>query len=435
MIERTYSHKSDGRASSAGHSATSGRANSMGMDTPFSGLGTSPTGTPTFAPGLLVLGSVPSIIRCWLSQNFKHDTLLYAAVCTGSHGSYLDEKLVAQLGYQEQIRDATDRKLKLPVYLPEATTRGMSSSRSSSPSPGLPSVTIEFTIVSNALDDNDKAIQIFIGSDVLRAHSADVLFSSNTITMYDDERNKLSIPMVRPENDQTFKSLRITSVPQPAVQTPRKQPPIRQPSPLNGLRQTITNESTSVASPVLPAFDRASLDGKSTRPGTSDDTSTGSAHASLDDQPSLASITTSLADKSTPDHPPTSTSRSTSSTSNIWGSWRQGAAPTTAPASSTVDSWAKAGQSYQRRNEGIKVLRPTKPVSRTVSANVAGGPSSPSPVMTSASQSRFFPASDDNRRTSSEDVNKEKKDVAPGLGKTKSANPVGGASAFSWLSK
>ena len=86
--------------------------NSLGIDTPFSGLGTSPMEVPGFAPGLLVLGSVPSIIRCWLNDNFKHDSLLYAAVCTGSHGSYLDERLVTQLGYSSQIRDESDRKIE-----------------------------------------------------------------------------------------------------------------------------------------------------------------------------------------------------------------------------------------------------------------------------------------------------------------------------------
>jgi ubiquitin carboxyl-terminal hydrolase 4/11/15 len=398
---------------------------------------------PSFTPGLLVLGSVPSIIRCWLNDNFKHDSLLYAAVCTGSHGSYLDERLVAQLGYSNQVREESDRKIKLHVYFPEATTRGMSSSRPSSPSPQLPSITVDFTVVNQAYDENDRAIQIFIGSDVLRAHSGDVLFSSNTVTLYDDDRCKLSIPMVRPENDRTFKSLRITSVPITPSHVPRKLPPLRQPSPLNGLRQTITNESSSLDSPALQTSPRASLDDKSARPLMGDDVSLSSARPSLEGRPSLGSIGTGFDTKSSQgDMPPPSTTRSTSSSSNIWGSWRQGS-DTAKPTSSQNDAWSKAGSSYQRREQGIKVLRPTKAPSRTVSANLAGNASSPSPVP-SGSQSRFFPAAvDGSRRTSLEaggasDTGREKtKDVLPPQvsTKTKSANPVGGASAFSWLSK
>lgn len=446
MIERTYSQKSDRSAGQSVHSATSGRANSLGIDTPFSGLGTSPMEAPTFTPGLLVLGSVPSIIRCWLNDNFKHDSLLYAAICTGSQGSYLDERLVTQLGYASQIREDSDRKIKLPVYFPEATTRGASSSRPGSPSPQLPSITVDFTVVNQAHDENDKSIQIFIGSDVLRAHSGDVLFSSNTITLYDDDRCKLSIPMVRPENDQTFKSLRITSIPIATPQVSRKLPPLRQASPLNGLRQTMTNDSSSLDSPALQSSPRPSLEDKSTQPVIGDDAYLSSARPSLDGRPALAAIGTGFESK--PAHgevPPPSGTRSTSSSSNIWGSWRQGN-DTSKPSSSTPnDAWSKAGQSYQRREQGIKVLRPTKPASRTVSASLTGNATSPSPVPGGGSQSRFFPpanapAVDGNRRTSLEvggGLGDKAKDAptASGSTKTKSANPVGGASAFSWLSK
>lgn len=211
MSERSYSHKSDGRQSSAGHSVhstTSGRANSL------TGLGPSALMEPPgLAPGLFILGSVPAIIRCWLDTNFKHDALLYAAVCTGSYSSSVDACLIERLGLQEQIVKSSDgsQKIKISVYLPEAVPV-MGSSRSGSPAPQLPSIAAEFVV--NERHDrtaDPKAIQIFLGSDALRAHNADLLFSSNQLTLYDDDRCKLQIPLVRPEDERTFKSLATTS--------------------------------------------------------------------------------------------------------------------------------------------------------------------------------------------------------------------------------
>lgn len=438
MMERTYSHKSDGRQSSAGqsvHSATSGRANSLGIDTPFSGLGTSPMELPGFNPGLLVLGSVPSIIRCWLNDNFKHNSLLYAAVCTGSHGSYLDERLITQLGYTKQVRDDVDRRIKLPVYFPEATTRGTSASRPSSPTPQLPSITIDFTVMTSSLDESDRSIQIFIGSDVLRAHNADVLFSTNSITLYDDDRCKLSIPMVRPEDDQNFRNLRLTALPLSSSQSTSRSVPLQQSSPPNGLRQTATNESSPMGSPAQRRSPRTLSEDHALAPSVAGETILEPTGPSPGSQPSM--VTFEAKTRTEPSLLPT-VPRSASTSSTIWGSWRRDA-DSKPPLSN--DSWAKAGSSYQRREQGIKVLRPTKPASRTVSTTTTG-PTSP----TSATpQSRFF--TDGSRRASVEnassmaipDARDKSKDVSTlgsaGGVKLKSANPVGGGSAFSWLSK
>ena len=40
-----------------------------------------------------------------------------------------------------------------------------------------------------------------------------LLLSSNTLTLFDDERSKLSVPLVRPEDDSTFKTLQVSSSP------------------------------------------------------------------------------------------------------------------------------------------------------------------------------------------------------------------------------
>ena len=89
LMERSLSHKSDGRHSSAGHSVhsmhsgISGRASSLGLDTNFIIGGRdedSPLGIPEPPPGFFILGSVPSIIRCWLNIDFSSSTLLYACL-------------------------------------------------------------------------------------------------------------------------------------------------------------------------------------------------------------------------------------------------------------------------------------------------------------------------------------------------------------------
>ena len=216
MTERSSSHKSDGRQSSAGQSVHSGRPNCVppdvnaGTTDPINAV----TDNPGLVPGLLVLGPVPSIIRCWLTTNFRHDSLLYAAVCTGSYASTLHVNLIEFLGLEEGIREGEggNRRIKLPMYLPEAISY-QASSRSGSPAPQLPTLTVEFDVMENDQAADPRAIQIIIGSDLLRARNADIMLSSNKLILLDDERNKLSIPLVRPEDDRAFKSLLVRSFP------------------------------------------------------------------------------------------------------------------------------------------------------------------------------------------------------------------------------
>jgi hypothetical protein len=130
------------------HSNPSGRTSSLGLDTNFT-VGVqdddSPLGIPDPPRGLFILGSVPSIIRCWLSTNFSHSALLYADVCSGSQRSVLDYSLVKELGLAEQIQKDTAGRhhIRLPVYLPEAVIT-QSNSRPNSPAPQLPALTADF---------------------------------------------------------------------------------------------------------------------------------------------------------------------------------------------------------------------------------------------------------------------------------------------------
>ncbi|KAJ4294106.1 hypothetical protein N0V90_007796 [Kalmusia sp. IMI 367209] len=395
MSERSYSHKSLGGQSSAGqsvHSATSGRANS------FTSYGlNNVSDAPGLAPGLFILGAVPAIIRCWLTTIFKHDTMLYAAVCSGSYASYLDFRLIHRLGFQDQIIRSDDdrRTIRLPMYLPEAVPVS-ASSHASSPAPQLPSLTVEFTVVENRNDEADnKAIQIFLGSDMLRAHNADILLSSNQVTLYDDDRSKLRIPLVRPEDELTFKSLYITSGPHNHAQS---QPDTEKPATM------ISNAARLEES--------------------SDPSSVGLQHTSVRSQ-KMRKNQARPAPRRVQAH-------------RLFGAPATGDVTQRKPGLRIGPTWGNPPVStYQRRDTGIKVLK--KPGVRTLSTSMSHNSSS-----SMTGQSRFF---DDGKRREDAPAESEgsvppfkrsasgekPKENIPSLVKTRSANPVGGASAFPWL--
>jgi hypothetical protein len=127
----------------------------------------------------------------------------------------------------------------------------------------------------------------------------------------------------------------------------------------------------------------------------------------------------------------------TGSSPAIWSNWRRDGATSATTPSGGLD-WANAGKSretsYQRKESGIKVLKP-KTASRTISSTAASTASTNSGA---DGKSRFF---DDGRRIDSNiDAKKENPNPAsssnagnvPGAPKAKS-NPIGGGSAFSWL--
>ncbi|KIH90660.1 hypothetical protein SPBR_00524 [Sporothrix brasiliensis 5110] len=168
----------------------------------------SPIDVPEPPPVFFVLGSVPAIIRCWLTKDFANNTLIYAAVCTGARKSTIDFSLVKELGLDDLVYREVDNsfKIHLQTYLAEA----IPATKSTVPVPQIPFLAINFEVVGAehiADSENNNGIRIFIGSDALRAHSADILFSRNLLSVYSSEREKLTVPFVRPENDALFKNL------------------------------------------------------------------------------------------------------------------------------------------------------------------------------------------------------------------------------------
>jgi len=479
MTEHSLSHKSDGRHSSAGHSvhsmhsAPSGRTSSLGLDTNFliGGQGDdSPLDIPDPPPGLFVLGSVPSIIRCWLTTNFSHNSLLYADICTGSQRSLLDFSLVKDLGLLDQVqKDASGRHtIRLPVYLPEAIIT-QPTSRSNSPAPHLPTLSADFELIGLANSSNfdrKKGIRVFLGSDTLRAHNADILFSQNLMTLYGDDRNKLSVPFVRPEDENLFKNLGTTDVPSerndlkataPSF-TPTESKPKIEPTP-DAVKSALASKinqrnkdqgtssdheqrsgpSTEPTSPFVSNF-ASEVSGRNRASSVKSTEANGNTSESEKHQP-----VDSTAQESEPmDSGASADSARRESSGGIWGSWRQ-ANGAVAGENGSVSGYQKA----TRGGRNMKVLKPSKAASssttapmtsRSSSAARTGTASEPTPARSSGEtrrKSQSQPGGVENAplRWESKRVSSDEQKAPRTIATIprSSNNPVGGASAFAWM--
>ncbi|KAE8151138.1 hypothetical protein BDV25DRAFT_99295 [Aspergillus avenaceus] len=387
LTERSLSHRSDGRLSSSGHSHHSARTNSLGLETTSRMVGSSVGGSPLIPPpGLFLLGPVPCIIRCWLTTNFSNDTLLYAAVCSGSYKSSLGYPMIRKLGLDDLVTREDDQQvIKLPMYLPEASLH-QSSSRPSSPVPQLPALTIRFAV--REMDPTDPSVQIVLGSDVLRSHNAELLFSQDKIIMVDDERNKISIPLVRPEDDSVFKFLRTATDASRAGNTVQ--------APQSSDQPHTNGHSVGVIGPPRSQSRQSRSTSASAR-GSTEEPDDGRKTIS-DHQEASRSVESHRSSKA-------AVTTNAEGPAGVWGSWKRDA---------KLDSNASADRASKPRP--MKVLRPTKSSSRTSSASIA--PTSTSVDATPThSQPASSRASPDETRT----------------GKAWVSNPVGGASAFGWL--
>ena len=410
LSERSLSHRSDGRQSSPGHSYHSARTNSLGLETTSRLMSSSNSGSPLMPPPcLFLLGPVPCIIRCWLTTNFSNDTLLYAAVCSGSYTSSLGYSMVQKLGMEDLVTQEEDsRFIKLPLYLPEASVH-QSSSRCSSPGPQLPTLTIRFIV--RDVDPNDQSIQIILGSDVLRSHNADILFSQDKITMTDDERHKVSIPLVRPENDSIFTSL--YTAPDTSRAGPTKRPQHENEQP-----QTNGHGSVGVIGQPAPS----SLPRQSTSAPASARVSIGE---SEDDQkPSRSGVSNQILEDSNAQQEPAKSpaavlSQPSAPGTGPWGSWRR---------DSKLDSSAATAGSKASRGRTMKVLRPTKPTRVSSTTSTAPGFGN-----VDSSAGSLAPSQPDGSRQSNQSASSRALAEEFRPNRQWGSNPIGGASAFGWL--
>ncbi|KAK7712419.1 hypothetical protein SLS64_004803 [Diaporthe eres] len=494
LMERSFSHKSDGRHSSAGHSVhsfhsvASGRTSSLGLDLLLGSSrdddddDSSPIEITRPPPGLMFLGPVPSIVRCWLTTQYAHDTLLYAVVCTGSQKSTLDYSLLKELNLVDEAHRNINGVLhaSLPVYFAEATV-AQSSSRSSSPSRRqVPYINVDFEItgMENAeVGDHKQAIRIFVGSDTLTSNSADLLLSQNRMTLFGngDDRDRLSVPFVRPEDESTYRHITtLNVVPEkpklnasaPAFVSgdPRPQTAAVPDQAETSVSHTDAGES-ELPSPFSSTTNQPAYSSKTT--ATSAPSDSGSERQQRDTAPSVEeSIGKENATNS-------DGGGRRDSTAGIWGSWRQGGSAGGGEAAQR-ENGLSGYQPAGRGGRNMKILKPQKSVSISSSAARNGtgfdtpatsrssgefsrrksqgaasstfdpnGSSSPVPAPTVrwdtvrrsvsaatpsalSSNSGGAPPTPTSTSTSATTDNKPK---APAT----RANPVGGASAFSWM--
>ncbi|UNI14168.1 hypothetical protein JDV02_000827 [Purpureocillium takamizusanense] len=459
MMERTLSHKSDGRHSSAGHSVhshhsvASGRASSLGLDINLDDDDDSSFDIPAPPVSLYVLGTVPSIIRCWLTTHYAHDTLLYADVCTGSQKSIVDYSLLKEL----DLLDELDRDMngvchaRLNVYLAEAVVT-QHNSRNGRPGGSVPSMTVLFEVVGseNATQSAEqKRIRIYIGSDALRAHSADVLLSQNKMALYGSERDRLQVPFVRPEDENMFRHICTASM---APEKPRLNAnatpfvagdghPVPSEAVRNGSRaarqEVIARPRSSAGDSHADPHKPVMASGTSDAGGDSDKIGRDAAEATDSEHGGKDGSNTS------------ETSRRESSTSSgIWGSWRQGAGA--GPDGSHREAGLLSGyQPAARSSRNMKVLKSLKSSSTSARTGASYEPPLPPKSVDARRKGQGSISSDvanpangtarwDAKRTvnsgadaKSQASNRDSSRNSATL--PRSANPVGVASAFSWM--
>ncbi|KAJ5103139.1 hypothetical protein N7532_003668 [Penicillium argentinense] len=389
LSEPSLSHRSDGPQSSSGqshhsaHSAHSARTNSLGLDTSrlldSISCSSSPLATPS--AGLFLLGPVPGIIRCWLTTNFTNDALLYAAVCTGSYISTLGAPLIRKLGLEGEVTQEDGKFfIKLPFYFPEASIH-QASTRSASPDPRLPFLTVRFLV--REIDPADQSIQIVLGSDVLRSHNADILFSQDKVLMVDDERNLLSIPMVRPEKDSAFKHMWTVSDHAHMGDNGT-----------NGHEPMgVINKANPQQSSSAPASARASV-GEAGKPAIQRQAD-GTVEIGNTSTPAAASKASTPSAKPDP--------------AGAWP-WRRNSRPEVKP--------------KEPEKRPMKVLRPAKLSNRTNSSTFAS-------TNATADPPDAMPTSPtDSNRNNGSGITRVPSDSS---NKTRTSNPVGSGSAFPWL--
>ncbi|KAI1376677.1 hypothetical protein F4677DRAFT_70298 [Hypoxylon crocopeplum] len=464
-MERSLSHKSDGRHSSAGHSVhsihshhsvASGRGSSLGLDTTFTPGGQeddSPIGMPEPPPSLFVLGSVPSIIRCWLTKNYAHDTLLYADVCTGSQKSVVEFSLIKELDLVGGIHRDLDSvyRIRLHVYLTEATV-SQPSSRGMSPAPQIPSLECTFEVVGmdQTENENKRSIRIFIGSETLREYSADILFSQNRMTLFSSDREKLSVPFVRPEDNAIFKHIRTMAI---FPEKPKLNATARPFVLGEGMQQAPSSVQSDRAQTKEERYDYE------TRELASPSSEQAGQHAATPEASNLsesggeserqykeasASDTVWKEPQVQPSDASSESVRRTSATGNIWNSWRQG--PTVNGSEQKESALLSGYQPAGRGGRSMKVLKPMKSTSSSSARTGAAYEPAP-PPRSNGEPRRKSQAADSASSTGSirweskrTPVTSETKTAgatretrsASGTPRT-STNPVGGASAFAWM--
>ena len=421
MSERSLSHRSDGRGSSIG---LSHRANSFGLEQSrlLGSINNSPRVSGNPPPGFFVLGPFPAIIRCWLTETFSNDSLLYAAVCTGSNTSSVGNSLIQKLGLSDETFDENGiRKIKLPIYLTEARIY-QASSRSASPAPQVPTLTAKFVIKDSSV--LDKSIKVILGSDILRAHNADILFSQEKLMIFDEERNQLQVPLVRPESEAVYKHLITTSSDARLNTSPATPAPLSgsdeqsTPGIIGRPARIVTQQSTSF--PILdsPSGITSAAPSESGDIRKSEQSSEDRGRSSTD----LSQARQNDDAKSATESDKSVQTPVTKPNPGVWGSsWRAGS--TSNQSETSAANKTASGYSRAAPPRNMKVLRPGKSLSNS-------SRSTPSSTIIPNGAENTSPKPGHVARRTSQTSTTDPKSATSAPTKS---NPIGQASAFGWL--
>ena len=415
LSERSLSHRSDGKPTATGF----GRTNSFGLEQSrlLGSIHNSPRVSGNPPPGFFVLGPCPAIIRCWLTQSFSNTSLLYAAMCTGATTSSVSYQLLRKLGLEDSIFDGGEyRAIRLPVYLTEAKIYSPAAVRSGSPAPPIPTLMVKFRV-----DDHpakDSSIQVIVGSDILRSHNADILFSQDKMMIFDEERNQLSIPLCRPENDASFKDL-CTGTRHRSSSIEAMLPPPASPVGIIGRPERLNTTPSMISPTAAPTSSIASATpsepGDTRRTEQPTEPSTRSSFDLTQSKPGDDSKSTTGSEKSF-------TTPVSKTGSGVWSnSWRSASSTAVTDATSKQPISSYARPQTQRT---MKILRPGKTM-----ANATRNPSASGIAPNGVDVTPARPSEAEKNPVQAEPGDAKAQPQTP----TSKANPVGSGTAFGWL--
>jgi len=244
---------------------------------------------------------------------------------------------------------------------------------------------------------------------VLRTHSADIMFSRDKLSIFDQERNQLSVPLVRPEDEAVYKNLStgpkrrtasmdLSTMRQATTAGETTRPGIiGRPSKLDTLTSL---QSPVTQSPAGLTSGGAAEHGDSRRSDAGEPTPRSSTELTQS-RPADDSKSTTGSEKSY--------STPISKSSGAWGnSWRSTSTTGQGEPPKPTSSYSKPAATRT-----MKVLRPTKSLAGASRATSASSPSTNGPDSTSAKS--------------------EEPEGKPSATAPTRNNPVGSGSAFGWL--
>lgn len=432
-----------------------------------------------------VFDAAPAVIRCWLGMDCSYDSILFALICTGSSKSFIDSSLVFRCGFKDKIwREDEEERISLSLFLGSASvpTETVSSHTT------LPRLKVEFTVVQTLeRPHNQKLVQIVLGSDILSAIKADVMFSKRQLNFQvrngqkvyvDFESDALSFDIfditphgshVHPVGVHHKAADEFRTNNEPDVNNRNGDAPNTKEEESLTAKDDHSDQAPSPRPAVLPASANDSKPNIQTAPPSPQKEAILSlprsvnphddlqgpldSNADLPSTPGAPSVRqTSERAKTTTDGPMkgpyavAATKALTGSSSSAWDNWRKGDGNISGLASGSALNSPKSGSvtgfgsdpGQRRASRSMKVLRP--------SASKVGTTAT-TPVTPNATQVAF--AMDENVKMSSNSMNGCSLNMGPKsnrsssleaqrpTGRTKSrsnTNVVGGATAFKWMS-